>query len=121
MQRLLLASSNRWLQATRCGVARCAAFSNAATTAYSSPAEGFDRSGPMWAEQKQVERLPLPPLDDTLRRYIEHLRPLVSDADLHNARVLADEFGAGEGRALQAELQYIDAESIAGEGSYGTN
>lgn len=91
----------------------------ASNDAYKSPCEGFDRSGPMWAEQRNVERLPLPPLAATLERYVQHLEPLVVSTELHNVRTLADEFGAGEGALLHAELQRLDAESVAREGSYG--
>jgi carnitine O-acetyltransferase len=65
-----------------------------------------------WAEhQKGLRRLPVPALEETVARYAEYVAPLVAEADAERARLLAEEFARGEGRALQAELLALDRES----------
>ncbi|KAL8213154.1 UNVERIFIED_CONTAM: hypothetical protein K2H54_061029, partial [Gekko kuhli] len=50
---------------------------------------------------------PLPPLAQTMARYLRSLEPLVSPEELEQSKELVAEFGApgGEGDRLQARLQ----------------
>eukprot|EP01059_Diplonema_ambulator_P011240 TRINITY_DN21202_c0_g1_i1.p1 TRINITY_DN21202_c0_g1~~TRINITY_DN21202_c0_g1_i1.p1 ORF type:complete len:623 (+),score=177.79 TRINITY_DN21202_c0_g1_i1:26-1870(+) len=59
----------------------------------------------MWSVQKDLQRLPLPPLQKTLDRYIEALKPLVPPEDVEEAKKLAKEFAMNEGKILQSHLE----------------
>jgi hypothetical protein len=91
------------------------------TGEYKSPIEQWSRSGPMWQEQRNVARLPLPTLTETADRYLEYLDPLISENDHSNTTMIVEEFVNGEGAQLHRELEALDKESEATEGSYGTS
>ncbi|XP_019727372.1 carnitine O-palmitoyltransferase 2, mitochondrial [Hippocampus comes] len=54
--------------------------------------------------QKSLPRLPVPKLEDTIRRYLAAQRPLLDDRQYSNTEKVAQDFLAGEGRRLQEEL-----------------
>ncbi|CAF0851547.1 unnamed protein product [Adineta ricciae] len=62
------------------------------------------RNPSLYSYQSVLPQLPLPSLDDTLRRYLRTVRPLYSDAEYHQMEILADEFRRTIGRKLQRFL-----------------
>jgi carnitine O-acetyltransferase len=64
----------------------------------------------MWAQQRLVAPLPLPPLDVTLQRYVAYVDPLLDSSAASNTRAIVHEFAASaEARELQRELAAIGA------------
>eukprot|EP01064_Diplonema_japonicum_P037107 TRINITY_DN8615_c0_g1_i1.p1 TRINITY_DN8615_c0_g1~~TRINITY_DN8615_c0_g1_i1.p1 ORF type:complete len:630 (+),score=175.19 TRINITY_DN8615_c0_g1_i1:46-1890(+) len=59
----------------------------------------------MWEMQQDLERLPLPSLQQSLDGYIEVLKALVSPKEVEEARKLGEEFIRNEGKVLQEHLQ----------------
>lgn len=55
--------------------------------------------------------LPLPALHDTVSRTLEWLEPVTDDRTWDISRAALEAFAAGEGQALQAELQRTDPET----------
>lgn len=55
-----------------------------------------------FAKDDTLPALPLPSLDDTLRRYMESLRPFGTTAELANSQRSVDEFRLGDGARLHA-------------------
>ncbi|XP_078406319.1 carnitine O-acetyltransferase-like isoform X3 [Cetorhinus maximus] len=57
--------------------------------------------------QKSLPRLPVPPLQQTLERYLLALEPIVSQEELENTKQIVKEFGqkGGVGERLQASLE----------------
>ena len=64
------------------------------------------RSPYLYSCQSVLPTLPLPSLDDTLRRYLRTVRPLYDDAEYHRMEVLAEEFKQTIGRKLQRYLWF---------------
>lgn len=64
------------------------------------------RRGNMFAKQTELPHLPVPPLEQSLAKYLLAVRCLVDDADFDNTRVIAEEFGkpGGVGEELQEKL-----------------
>lgn len=58
-----------------------------------------------FAKDADLPSLPLPPLDDTLDRYYESLKPFGTEAQLSNSRRVIDEFRNGVGKQLHAVLE----------------
>ncbi|GCB65549.1 hypothetical protein scyTo_0009968 [Scyliorhinus torazame] len=58
------------------------------------------------AHQKSLPRLPVPPLQQTLERYLLALEPIVSQEELESTKQIVKEFGqrGGVGERLQASL-----------------
>ncbi|XP_077439893.1 carnitine O-palmitoyltransferase 2, mitochondrial isoform X2 [Vanacampus margaritifer] len=54
--------------------------------------------------QKSLPRLPVPKLEDTIRRYLAAQQPLLDDQQFKNTEKVAQDFLAGEGKKLQEEL-----------------
>lgn len=54
--------------------------------------------------QKSLPRLPVPKLEDTIRRYLAAQRPLLDDDQISNTEKLARDFQSGEGKRLHEEL-----------------
>lgn len=65
----------------------------------------------MWKYESNLPRLPVPHLQDTARKYLEYVAPLVSTQQLEHTAKLVDEFINGEAKALQEDLQRLDKES----------
>jgi carnitine O-acetyltransferase len=61
--------------------------------------------------KSSLPRLPVLPLEDTAKRYVEYLAPLVSEDQLRYTQRLVNEFVKGEGPNLQQELVRLDQES----------
>ena len=59
--------------------------------------------------QDSLPKLPLPKLEDTLQQMLYSAEAITTPEELAEARMLADDFAAGEGPALQAELVARDA------------
>ncbi|KAL6040289.1 carnitine O-acetyltransferase yat1 [Balamuthia mandrillaris] len=68
-------------------------------------------NGPMWKNQRSMPRLPIPTLEETGKHYLDYLTPIVSKEELQRTTKLLEEFVAGEGKALQEDLQRLDKES----------
>ncbi|KAM9848691.1 carnitine O-palmitoyltransferase 2, mitochondrial [Aulostomus maculatus] len=58
--------------------------------------------------QKSLPRLPIPTLEDTIRRYLAAQRPLLDDDHFRNTAKLAEDFQNGDGKLLQEELVALD-------------
>uniref|UniRef100_A0ABM0MVN2 Peroxisomal carnitine O-octanoyltransferase-like n=1 Tax=Saccoglossus kowalevskii TaxID=10224 RepID=A0ABM0MVN2_SACKO len=54
--------------------------------------------------QDNLPPLPVPPLDQTLDKYLQSVKPLVKDEDYKKTEKLVKEFGDGSGRQLQQQL-----------------
>lgn len=65
----------------------------------------------MWKHESSLPRLPVPFLQDTARKYIEYVAPLVTPDQLEHTKKLVDEFINGEAINLQEDLQRLDKES----------
>jgi len=59
--------------------------------------------------QDSLPKLPIPPLEDTLKRFVEAATPLVPAATLETTRDAVASFAASEGPVLHAELLKRDA------------
>ncbi|GLD95982.1 hypothetical protein PINS_up004660 [Pythium insidiosum] len=59
-----------------------------------------------FANQDALPRLPVPELEETLSRYLESLRPFLSQAEVQHVTTLIDDFKrpGGDGEALQKTL-----------------
>lgn len=72
------------------------------------PKELIDRykPGQMYQYQKALPKLPVPPLQQTLTKYITSVEPLLSPEDLEKTKHIVKEFGrpGGTGEALQQAL-----------------
>uniref|UniRef100_A0A8C9SUF0 Carnitine palmitoyltransferase 2 n=1 Tax=Scleropages formosus TaxID=113540 RepID=A0A8C9SUF0_SCLFO len=71
--------------------------------------------------QKSLPRLPIPKLEDTIRRYLAAQRPLLSDDDYSKTEKMAYEFQKGVGKELHSELVAQDKKNkhtsyISGQG-----
>ena len=58
----------------------------------------------LYSCQSLLPSLPLPSLDETLRRYLRTVRPLYDDAEFQRMEILAEEFKQADGRKLQRYL-----------------
>ena len=60
----------------------------------------------MLARQKSLPRLPVPPLQQTMDKYLNAIRPLVNDDQFEQTRKLVEEFRkpGGIGEKLQEKL-----------------
>lgn len=58
-----------------------------------------------FAGQPALPRLPIPPLEATLARYLKAVAPLLSAHQLEQTQAAVASFGAAEGPALQARLE----------------
>lgn len=54
--------------------------------------------------QKSLPRLPVPKLEDSIRRYLAAQKPLLNDDQFRTTEKLAQEFQSGEGKQLHEEL-----------------
>ncbi|MBV7434136.1 choline/carnitine O-acyltransferase [Cardiobacteriaceae bacterium TAE3-ERU3] len=57
-----------------------------------------------------MSQLPVPPLESTLKRFVDWLSPIVDDKTLQNSQKAAEAFHAGEGQDLQARLERFAAD-----------
>jgi carnitine O-acetyltransferase len=77
--------------------------------------EEWDSSKPLWSRQSEVPHLPLPLVEDTMRRFERYVKPLLSIAELDRARSHIRSFlESGDADTLQAELERIQQESETG-------
>ncbi|XP_049444290.1 carnitine O-palmitoyltransferase 2, mitochondrial [Epinephelus fuscoguttatus] len=58
--------------------------------------------------QKSLPRLPVPKLEDTIRRYLAAQKPLLNDDQFRTTEKLAQEFQSGAGKQLHEELVVQD-------------
>lgn len=58
--------------------------------------------------QKSLPRLPVPKLEDTIRRYLAAQRPLLNDEQYSNTEKIANDFQSGVGKQLHEELAALD-------------
>ncbi|XP_068451969.1 carnitine O-palmitoyltransferase 2, mitochondrial-like [Clinocottus analis] len=59
---------------------------------------------PFMQHQKSLPRLPIPKLEDTVRRYLAAQRPLLNDDQFRRTEKFAHDFQSGVGKRLQEEL-----------------
>lgn len=69
--------------------------------------------------QESLPRLPIPSLSATLARFTETIKPLLSAAELEEAKSIIKDFGENDGPKLQSLLESYEAKA-AREGSYGS-
>ncbi|CAF1425143.1 unnamed protein product [Adineta steineri] len=62
------------------------------------------RNPSLYSYQSVLPQLPLPSLDDTLKRYLRTVRPIYDDIEYHQMEVLAEDFRRTIGRKLQRYL-----------------
>lgn len=63
------------------------------------------KSQPTFAKQGQLPRLPIPPLNATLDKYLATLKPLLSSADFaHSQQAVSQFISSGLGPSLQQRL-----------------
>ena len=60
--------------------------------------------GKLYAHQKRLPIYPVPSLQQTCDRYIDSIKPLVSEEQLRKSKALIDEFKIGPGKVLQDRL-----------------
>ncbi|XP_034234583.1 peroxisomal carnitine O-octanoyltransferase [Thrips palmi] len=58
-----------------------------------------------FSEDEKLPPLPLPSLRHTLERYVDSVRPFVSDAEFANTQEIVKKFEKGEGKLLQEKLE----------------
>ena len=63
--------------------------------------------GGMFKYQSTLPKLPVPPLQQTLKKYLKAVRPLVNDEEFENTSKVVEEFGKknGIGETLQKALE----------------
>lgn len=61
--------------------------------------------------QKSLPRLPVPKLEDTIKRYLAAQRPLLSDEQFSNTEKLTQDFQSGVGKQLHEELVAQDKQN----------
>lgn len=63
--------------------------------------------GEMFKYQGSLPKLPVPPLRQTLERYLHSVRPLLSEEEFDMTQGVVEEFGkgGGQGEELQRKLQ----------------
>lgn len=66
---------------------------------------------PTFHYQPSLPRLPIPALEETCAKYIEFLRPIVSDVELREAQQLVNEFAGGQGKQLHEQLVQVDKQN----------
>ena len=59
----------------------------------------------------KLPRLPVPPLQETAKKYLNYLQPLLTPEELRHTAGLVEEFVQGDGPNLQEELIRLDKES----------
>ena len=64
------------------------------------------RKGNMFAKQNELPHLPVPPLQQSLAKYLLAVRCLVDEGDYNNTKKIVEEFGkpGGIGELLQEAL-----------------
>jgi carnitine O-acetyltransferase len=75
------------------------------------------------AEIKTLPRLPIPPLDETLKRFLEYVEPLVSPDEMKETVEVVKQFAMKEGPSLDAQLRSLreQAETSWLEGMWDTS
>ncbi|KAK9364762.1 hypothetical protein V1509DRAFT_635351 [Lipomyces kononenkoae] len=61
--------------------------------------------GVTFANQDKLQKLPLPPLEDCIQRYLSVVKPLQTAREFEETRIAAEEFLTKQGPDLQAKLQ----------------
>jgi carnitine O-palmitoyltransferase 2 len=59
---------------------------------------------PTYYFQDSLPKIPIPPLEDTVKRYIASAKPLLTEEEFQNTSTIADEFLKGKGKELQDKL-----------------
>ena len=69
-----------------------------------------------FANQSKMPRLPIPPLEQTTRKYLKTLEPLLSVEDLAKSRKFVEDFTkpGGLGETLQGRLVAYEKEQKVG-------
>ncbi|CRK94291.1 CLUMA_CG007806, isoform A [Clunio marinus] len=60
---------------------------------------------PTFSRDEMLEKLPLPKLEDSLKRYYRNLLPFGSDEELAKSRKIIEDFKNGDGKKLQKMLE----------------
>lgn len=76
--------------------------------ASSAPTTTFEADPPpnrTFARQAELPKLPVPPLEETCRRYLTALRGLQDEKEHAKTKIVVDEFLKGEGPRIQERLK----------------
>ena len=57
--------------------------------------------------QKSLPRLAIPKLEDTMRRYMESQKPLLSQEQFQKTQKISDDFLSGDGKGLKLSFIYL--------------
>ena len=77
------------------------------TTPFKDNAIQPTRSTIPWAHQSQLPRLPIPPLEDTCRRYLTALKGLQDESEHEKTKRAVEDFLHGDGpRAQEMLIEY---------------
>jgi len=68
-------------------------------------------NSPMWKHQDKLPRFPLPPLDATLDRLLEAIKPVLDDKAYAAYQVKVENFRKGVGPAIHAKLEEQEKDS----------
>lgn len=71
-----------------------------------------------YEHQSSLPRLPIPSLDDTLKKFLVTVQPLLSPAQLVKANKIVKDFQSKDGAYLQKVLEEYDQVSSQTIGSY---
>ncbi|KAK9449894.1 uncharacterized protein V1518DRAFT_414993 [Limtongia smithiae] len=73
---------------------------------------GRPANGITFAGQDKLQKLPIPPLEETIQRYLSVVKPLLSAREFEETQAVAEEFLVKQGPDLQARLkQYSSSRS----------
>jgi len=73
--------------------------------------EAVEGHGKMWKNQKTLPRFPLPKLDETLKRFREAIRPLLTEEEFNKYNNVINDFEKNDGVELQRILENTDKEA----------
>ena len=66
------------------------------------------KKGDMFECQSLLPSLPVPPLRQTLERYLHSVRPLTSKEEFQNTKETVEEFGKNGGRGEELQKKLLD-------------
>ncbi|KAJ2640693.1 Carnitine O-acetyltransferase mitochondrial, partial [Coemansia sp. RSA 1287] len=70
-----------------------------------------EEHGALFAQQEQLPKLPVPDLESTLQKYVESLKPVLSESEYkHSAHVVAEFGQSAQAQELQRRLKARTAE-----------
>nr|CAB3233614.1 carnitine O-acetyltransferase-like [Phallusia mammillata] len=64
--------------------------------------------GRFYSHQESLPHLPVPQLQQTLKKYLKTIRPLVNDADFQKTQIIVEEFGKSNGLGEQLQKVLVE-------------